>query len=77
MKIIDHKDIKDTKLDDRAYRRGYRHGYHQALRDVRGGHKLSKLYAWTNQLVKWNLLHNPSTMAVPPVYPEKFKGDKE
>ena len=74
MKVID---VKDVKIDDRGYRRGYRHGYHQALRDIRSGHKLSNLYTWTNELRKWNLLHNPFAMAIPPVYPEKFKGDKE
>jgi hypothetical protein len=77
MEILDTKDLEDTKVDDRGYRRGYRHGYHQALRDIRGGHKLSQLYAWTKQLRKWNLFHNPFTMAIPPAYPEKFKGDKE
>lgn len=77
MKVIDQKDIKDAKVDDRAFRRGYRHGYHQALRDIRGGHKLSRLYTWTKELLKWNHLHNPFTLAIPPVYPEKFKGDQE
>ena len=54
MEIIDTKNIKDVKVDDRTFRRGYRHGYHQALTDIRSGHKLSKLYTWTKNLLNWN-----------------------
>ncbi|ANS05436.1 hypothetical protein [uncultured Mediterranean phage] len=77
MEIIDTKNIKDVKVDDRTFRRGYRHGYHQALTDIRSGHKLSKLYTWTKNLLNWNFRHNPFELTIPPMYPEKFKGDDE
>ena len=77
MKILNTKNIKDVKVDDRAYRRGYRHGYHQALKDIKNGHKLSNLYTWTKNLLKWNLRHNQFEFITPPIYPKKFIGDKK
>ena len=67
---------KDMKIDDRAYRRGYRHGYAQALQEIKWGKKAGSLYAWSSELDKWNFLHDPFSMTPPPIYPEKFKGDK-
>ena len=77
MKILNTKDIEDVKVDDRAYRRGYRHGYHQALRDIRTGHRLSNLYTWTKNLLNWNFKHDPFELTTPPMYPKKFKGDRK
>ena len=60
-------------MDDRAYRRGYRHGYNQALNDIRAGKKLSRLFAWMDELLFWNLRMDWGEMIFPPVYPSKLK----
>tara|TARA_Y100000004_G_scaffold195546_2_gene262840 strand:- start:153 stop:374 length:222 start_codon:yes stop_codon:yes gene_type:complete len=72
-----NNDNKKIVIDDRAYRRGYRHGYSQALQEIKWGKKVGKLYSWSNELDKWNFMHDPQAMTPPPVYPEKFKGDKK
>ena len=44
---------KDIPYDDRCYRRGYHHGYLQALHDVKYGKKTQKFTKFDGELMRW------------------------
>ena len=54
-KVISAKEMlkDDIKYDDRSYRRGYHHGYEQALSDIKYGKNTSKFTKYNGELMKW------------------------
>jgi hypothetical protein len=44
---------ENVEYDDRAYRRGYHHGYEQALRDIKFGKNTTKFTKYDGELMKW------------------------
>jgi|TARA_R110000824_G_scaffold88230_2_gene217005 hypothetical protein len=56
------------QLDDRAFRRGYRHGYNQAHDDItRFKFKNSKILKMINHyLLEWNFVEDAKKMIFPP-----------
>jgi len=55
MKMVDGD--KDVKYDDRAFRRGYHHGYSDAIDATRAGKNVIKFFNTT--LLKWRYGKKP------------------
>ena len=54
LSVVELEDkYKDIPFDDRAYRRGYQHGYQQALDDIRYDKNTSKFTKYDGQLMRW------------------------
>ena len=54
-KVISAKEMlkDDIKYDDRSYRRGYHHGYEQALDDIRYGKNTTQFTKYDGELIRW------------------------
>jgi len=50
---VDADTVDIKTIDDRPYRRGYHHGYEQALSDIKYGKNTSKFTKYNGELMKW------------------------